>query len=277
VRCSVIAITGAMAIAFAFVHLFIGMARFLHVVPRSRWLSASGGAAAAYVFLHILPELGSHEETFRDSVLFGERAEIAVHCVALAGLTVFYGLERAVRGRRRRVAEQGGATAPGSKVFWIHIGSFCLYNVLIGYLLLHREETGSASLVFYFVAMLLHFATSDFGLRQDHAQAYDRRARWLLSVAVMAGWLLGLAVSVPEVAVGLMFSFLAGGVVLNVLKEELPEERQSRFVPFLLGATLYAALLLAADARTTGGERAEPASTAPSGAREASAVMRSTT
>ncbi len=32
---------------------------------------------------------------------------------------------------------------------------------------------------------------------------------------------------------------------MNVLKEELPEERKSRFWAFALGAVLYAAILLA--------------------------------
>jgi hypothetical protein len=38
---------------------------------------------------------------------------------------------------------------------------------------------------------------------------------------------------------------MAGGVILNVLKEELPEERQSKFWAFALGAAIYAALLVA--------------------------------
>jgi zinc transporter ZupT len=46
-------------------------------------------------------------------------------------------------------------------------------------------------------------------------------------------------------AIALLFAFLAGGVILNVLKEELPEERQSRFWAFTLGAGFYAVLLLA--------------------------------
>ncbi len=33
-------------------------------------------------------------------------------------------------------------------------------------------------------------------------------------------------------------------MILNVLKEELPAERESRFWPFAFGATAYAALLL---------------------------------
>ncbi len=39
-------------------------------------------------------------------------------------------------------------------------------------------------------------------------------------------------------------AFLGGGVVLNVLKEEVPSERQSRFWAFAPGAVGYAALLL---------------------------------
>ena len=42
-------------------------------------------------------------------------------------------------------------------------------------------------------------------------------------------------------------AFLAGGIVLNVLKEELPEQRESHFWAFALGTGLYAALLLATD------------------------------
>ena len=43
----------------------------------------------------------------------------------------------------------------------------------------------------------------------------------------------------------MLTAFLAGGVVMNVLKEELPEERESRFWAFALGTALYTMLLLA--------------------------------
>jgi hypothetical protein len=48
-------------------------------------------------------------------------------------------------------------------------------------------------------------------------------------------------------ALALVFAFLAGGVVLNVLKEELPEDRQSRIAPFAVGAAAYAVLLVLAE------------------------------
>ena len=39
-------------------------------------------------------------------------------------------------------------------------------------------------------------------------------------------------------------AFFGGGVILNVLKDEVPSERQSRFWAFALGGAGYSALLL---------------------------------
>lgn len=233
------------AIGFASIHVFIGKLRFLDVIPRSRWLSFAGGVAVAYVFLHVLPKLGAHQETLgnagaRNVNLGGERL---IYLVALTGLAAFYGLERFLRSSRSWRAD-GAEASSSADPFWIHIGFFAVYNLLIGYLLLHREESGIGPLVVYFVAMSLHFVTNDFGLREDHRGRYDTIGRWVIAAAAVLGWLIGLTIEVPGPAVGLLFAFLAGGVVLNVLKEELPEERQSRFWPFALGAGAYALLLM---------------------------------
>ena len=40
-----------------------------------------------------------------------------------------------------------------------------------------------------------------------------------------------------------MLAFVAGGVILNVLKEKLPAEREARFAPFVAGAALFTVLL----------------------------------
>jgi hypothetical protein len=62
-----------LALAFALIHLFIGRMHVLSVTPRSRWLSAAGGVAVAYVFLHLLPELAAHQETFAEGLGVDER------------------------------------------------------------------------------------------------------------------------------------------------------------------------------------------------------------
>ncbi len=66
----------------------------------------------------------------------------------------------------------------------------------------------------------------------------------MLAAAIFLGWLLGLLTAISEAALAVLLAFLAGAVILNVLKEELPEERESRFWAFALGAGMYTALLL---------------------------------
>ena len=221
--------SGLAAAAFALVHLLGARLDFLRSLPRSIWLSAAGGVSVAYVFVHILPDLAAHQRE-REHAGVLERLESSVWLLALAGLAAFYGLDRLARCRRGDDA-----------VFWIHLGSFALYNLLIGYLLVDRE---SGLLAFTF-AMALHFLVNDQGLRDHHGRAYAR-GRWLLAAAPVAGWALAVATEVPDLLLIGLFAFLAGGIILNVLKEELPEDRESRFSAFAAGIAGYAALLLAA-------------------------------
>ncbi|WP_126174347.1 hypothetical protein [Altericroceibacterium xinjiangense] len=239
-------VTAAMAVIFALIHLFIRKLRFLEGIPRTRWLSFAAGVAVAYIFLDVMPELASHRETFAEQLgLAAGMAEVLIYALALAGLVGFYGLERLAKTSRARANHKGQSDKVEQELLWIHVGSFGAYNVLIGYLLLHREEAGWWSLLVYFFAIALHFVTTDFGLLQDYKEAYNRLARWVLAAAVTAGWLIGKLVTLPEVVIGFLFGFLAGGIVLNVLKEELPQERKSRYGPFVMGAGVFTALTLA--------------------------------
>lgn len=217
------------------VHLFSGRLRFLDGTPRSLWLYVAGGISVAYVFVHLLPELAEGQETIAEALEGGEGLvflESHVYLVALVGLVVFHGLERLATSSRRRRCEAGKEDSTASGVFWLHISSFAVYNFLIGYLLLHRIDAGLGNLLLFFAAMALHFLVNDYGLREHHKETYRRAGRWLVAAAVVLGWVAGLLAEIPEVAIAVLTAFLAGGVIMNVLKEELPEERQSRFWPF---------------------------------------------
>lgn len=242
-----IAATLLCALAFAAIHLFIGRMSGLHAARRSGWLSFGGGVAVAYVFLHVLPELVEHNTILAQWI--GEDAWVAdqvVYLVALAGLVVFYGLERHVQtSRKERLAERG-EDRPHDAVFHIHMAAFAVYNLMIGYLLLHREVPGFVSLALYGAALGVHFLSNDYGLFLHHREEYERRVRWIMAGAVLLGWLLGLGVELPAAPLSLVFAFLAGSVVMNVMKEELPEDRQARFGPFFAGTALYGAVLIVA-------------------------------
>ncbi len=242
-------LSAVIAALFAAVHVAGGRLAFLAATPRSVWLSAAGGVAVAYVFVHLLPELAAYQDTLGARARRGggllAAIEHHIYVVALAGLASFYGLDRLARRSARRAAPGTGERRPSAGVFWIHLSSFAAYNLLIGYLLLHREEADLRGLLIYAVAMGLHFVVNDQALREHHGRAYHAIGRWLLAAAPLAGWALGAATTITPAAVATLFAFLAGGVVLNVLKEELPEERDSRFSAFAAGSLAYAALLLA--------------------------------
>lgn len=239
------------ALAFAVVHVLGGRLTFLEVRPRSIWLSVAGGVSVAYVFVHVLPELADRQRAFTSDGASGAgegpliALERHVYLIALAGLAAFYGLERLARCSSAREAQAGRPRRPARPVFWLHLGSFAAYNVLIGYLLVHREEADPRGLAIYASALALHFVVNDQALRELHGELYSARGRWVLAAAPLAGWAVGVSTKVGPMAIAALFAFLAGGIVLNVLKEELPEERESRFSAFTMGAATYALLLLA--------------------------------
>lgn len=230
--------------ALAAVHLFAGRLRFIDVIPRSRFLSFAGGMSVAYVFLRILPALGETQEQVGDAV---ERTlaipQDGIYFVALVGLVVFYWLERlAERSREQQSAD--GEPAPSHTVFWVSILSYSAVNFSVGYLLLQHETTGLRRLSLFFLAMALWFVINDYGIRVQHRRHYRLAGRWILAGAVVVGWAVALYAPVPENLLSLLLAFVAGGIVLNVMKEELPRERESRFWAFALGAGAYSTLLL---------------------------------
>jgi len=231
-----------LALILVVTHLFAGHLRFLEGIPRSRWLSMAGGVSVAYVFLRLLPELSAGQETIRQSItnpiLFLEHH---VYLLALAGLVVFYGLERVVRASKSKA---GQGKPVGSGIFWLHMGSFTIYNMLIGYLLSSQEVSALQSKALFAFAMALHFVVTDYGLREDHQDIYRRIGRWILAAAILVGWGIGMAVRVPELVLVAITAFLSGGIILNVMKEELPADRESRLLPFFLGVVFYSILLL---------------------------------
>jgi len=228
----------AFTVGLVAVHLIGGRWHVSDPTRRQRWLSAAGGASVAYVFVLLLPEVS-------EAALFvGERrgealvAEQTVYLLALAGFVASYGVEAFVTHRLDSDVESSPL------VFWGHVGLFCLYSGLIAYLLFHQEAPGVLNQFFYALAMALHFSVTDYGLSRHHGAAFDRVARWLLAGATVLGGVVGVLVEIDGLPLSMLFGFLAGAIVLNVVKEELPTLDQSRFAAFAAGAGLYVLVLL---------------------------------
>ena len=203
--------SGLAAILLSLTHLFVNRLTLLRDIPRSKWLSVAGGISVTYIFIHVLPELEEWQELFTAE---GKKGFLKHHLylVALTGLAVFYGLERAARltGPSRR-DRSGPDETDNPTIFWIHILFFTLYNLLIGYLLIHRDTAELSDLVFFTLAMLFHFAVNDHGLHDHYAKRYHTRGRWIVSGAILLGWFVGLLVPVSETGVAIVFCLYCRG------------------------------------------------------------------
>ncbi|WP_121822559.1 ZIP family transporter [Halostella salina] len=238
---------GLLALGLAVLHAAAKHLRLTAVVPRSGWLSFGGGVSVAYVFVHVLPELSAGQAAIAatDHPVVDALAHHA-YLIALAGFVLFYGLERYARTAKSDSGtdDPSDGGGPDSSVLWTHLLSYGLLNATIGYLLLGYAAEGRGAATFA-VAMGFHFVVNDDGLRRHHAAGYDRWGRWVLAAAILAGWFLAAVVDLGHAASLSAYAFVGGGVVLNVIKEELPAERESRFGYFLAGAVTYAAVLVA--------------------------------
>jgi hypothetical protein len=242
------ALAGGLAISatLAVVHLLAPRIRRLPGVPEEATASFAGGLAVAYVFLHLLPELveGNQAlgEVLRHVIRESPLLDLAIFGVALAGFTLFYGLER----RAQRTGADGTAesAAGGPALFRLHLGSFVVYNALITYTMPLRLRTGIAFAVLFSVAMGLHFVLTDRGLEEHYPRRFRRHGRPVLAGALLLGWILAAAFAPSNtVVVALLTAFLGGSILLNVFKEELPADRGSSFGWFCVGLLVYSALL----------------------------------
>lgn len=228
------------------IHIFVNRLKFTGM-PRSKWLSIAGGISVSYIFLQAFPELHHFQEEINREDVFsiGRIHELEIYLVGLLGLSFFYGLENKTRKsvESRRKPNEGEHTE-NIGIFWIHITSFAVYNFIIGYLLLNREEVSFLQMLLYAVAMSFHLIVTDHSLESHFAHNYRKRGRWLLVTALIAGWATSIFTSIQHTHVGIIFAFIAGGVIMNVMKEELPRERESDLLSFLAGVLFYSVVLI---------------------------------
>ncbi|KTG13640.1 hypothetical protein [Haloferax profundi] len=231
---------GVFALGFAAIHLSSGRWEFVDRERRRWFLSAGGGASVAYVFMLMLPEVAEVAATVAE--LQGETlfAEQIVFFVALAGFVLYYGIEVVVTQRWGEDVEESMV------VYRAHLLSFAVYSGIIGYLLFHQEVQSLSNLFFYAVAMALHFGVTDYGLHRHYGTIFDTRGKIVLAVGTLVGAAIGAVTVIGEFSLSVVFAFVAGAIVFNVIKEELPEITESRFVAFLLGTLAFVILSLLA-------------------------------
>ena len=234
-----------LAIALAIVHGFATRLTIFSIIPRFRWTSFAGGVSLSYVFLEIFPELSHTQEELQHSeILLVQYLENHVYILALMGLLVFYGLDLLAFRAKSLQQSTSETENNNSAIFWIHISAFAILNAILGYVLQDLSEHSLIACILFFMTAALHFFIIDDNLREHQKSLYDRQGRWLLVGAIVFGAVIGQVAHLNEAAIAIVWSFLAGSIILNVLKRELPDEKESCFWSFIGGAFLFAVLLL---------------------------------
>lgn len=202
------------------------------------WVSIAAGVSVATIFIDLLPEISESQARFaaspnRPAALFPERA---VYLALMAGFVLFYGFEY--------MTTESAKDMPSGVFFSFQIAAFAGYSSLVAYLLVHNIWNDARSLALYSVAMAFHLLLVDHSLSRERSGLYKSRGRWILALAVMAGWAAAMLTSIPEAWLARIAAFVSGGVIMNSLVVELPEGRGGRFSLFALAAAAYSVVLI---------------------------------
>ncbi|MDB6080754.1 MAG: hypothetical protein JWO53_26 [Chlamydiia bacterium] len=219
---------------FALVHLFAEKTRRLNTTLHGRFLSMGGGVAIAFVFVDLLPKLARSDSIVRE-LLYGlfPYFERHVYVMALLGFLLFFTVDRSksfLRGKGR---------------FWLSLGSYTLFNFLVGYAVVDKNDPEVRPLALFTFAIALHYFSNDFSLTESHGKEYQRFGKWVLIGSLYLGWLAGLCITLSATAVALVSAFIAGGVIMNVTRHELPNNHHNSLGAFLAAAVFYMCVLLA--------------------------------
>lgn len=247
--------------------LLLLLAAVLLVILRARWIlelmershdhrkpkalnwptalrSLSGGLAAAYVLLLLMPEFSTI-----NTELHGP-AQTA-YGLALLGLLVFKGLQHfCLQQANAAHASMGEWKFVGVKAaekrsnFAIGLGVFTVYTALILLTLPFQFShlSGWIASALYLVTFALHLGFDALAICEEDMQRFSRLApRLVLPVLVLTSLLAALG-SVPNTVLLGAFSLLGGVVIYNVFRVELRKPDETSFLWFLAGALLFALL-----------------------------------
>jgi hypothetical protein len=203
-----------------------------------RWRALSAGVVVAYVFVSIMPELEEHRPAVGESTLgMLLDTETRIYLWALAGFVAFAGLSRL------QSLPVNGLQRAG----WLYSGTmlgYALYVLLIGYLLVRRENTSALSLALYVFAIGLHLFMVDGELAEQFQHRYEFSGRWLLASCAILGWVLGIANAFADSITSRLFAVLAGGVLITAVHAEVRAEAGPRFWWFVGVSAIYATILM---------------------------------
>jgi hypothetical protein len=124
-------------------------------------------------------------------------------------------------------------------------GSLALYSFIIGDMVAEQFTREPARGLVFSIAMAAHVAGLDHLYRHLLPRFYDKVLRYLLAASIYLGLLFGFVGELSPAVYALIFSFLAGGLIIVTAIYELPRIKSWRpYAGFCAGAIAFTFLIL---------------------------------
>ncbi len=247
-------IVSALVVTLVFVVIHLSSPRIYGFSKhyKKRILSFSGGVAAAYVFLDLLPLIQRADPhlhiLFANSPLLFIFLEKAIFGVAFLGFITFFVLEYVALNSRENESKKSeksiADTSASRNVFYVHLGLTALVSLIICYSIRFEIKSTGLGVLLYTIALSLHFFISDRSMEEHYQNFYVKYGRYTLAIMPLTGWILSVLFSEGESETYVLLAFIAGAVLFNVIKDEVPRLGTGKPVFFFVGAFLYSGLIL---------------------------------
>lgn len=211
-----------LSLVFALCHFISPWAFTLKERARRGTASFSGGLAAAYLCLHLLPEINKGSE------LLGAR----IYFVLMIGFAIYYGIEILIERNFLRQDKLNAGLALNASVS-------CAYSALLVYTLSTQLPSNLALTAAFALMMGMHLISGDFGLQERYAERYIRLGRYGLVAAVLAGFAATFLFEPREEIIDVLTAFLAGSMMFKIFRHELPEFHEAHYGAFLGGMGIF--------------------------------------
>lgn len=231
------------------VHLFVRRLRFLDR-PQSVWPDFFAGVALGYVFVDILPHLASKQQALLEATDAGLLGFLEHHAylMAMAGFLLYLALVLSGERARSQRAPEESTLSKLSLAVGFSATSMVAYSFIIGYMLSEQCTHGGGSGFGFALTMAAHFVGLDHFYRHLHPRLYDAGLRYALAGALYAGWIFGATSELSDPIYALLFTFLAGGIMIITAVFELPRVTSWRqYAGFCAGAIAFSALIVAVE------------------------------
>lgn len=216
----------------------------LYKITTQQFTSFVGGISVAYLVFYLLPSLSHYHSDVAKmfNLTIAHSNHLLIGAVLIGG-ALYYILERALQTTKITMSlkEKEGRY----NVFWTHIASYFGYNFIVGILLSQQNFETIVTAIFYLIAIGIHFLTNDWVLRHHFKEQYDAYGRKIICSAVLFGLAFGMLFPIHQAVTGLLEAVIAGSMIINAVKDELPHCKGKGFPPFFMGLAIYPVILLA--------------------------------